>query len=108
LTRPTRGRERDELFEPAANARQPMTDPKPLLLETIMNTNLHAACEAARFELRFQSLFKEGRGYAFDCDASGRVDIDALSNSMRNSYLFARTLIGREYATPVVIPAELH
>jgi hypothetical protein len=71
-----------------------------------MNTESHPASESARYELRFQSLFREGRGYAFDCDASGRVDLDSLSSSMRNSYLFAHTLIGREYATPVVIPSS--
>ena len=73
-----------------------------------MNTALQAHAQAARFELRFQSLFKEGRGYAFDCDSGGHVDLDALSDKLRNSYLFARTLIGREYATPVVIASDLH
>jgi hypothetical protein len=33
--------------------------------------------------------------------------MDALSTTLRNSYLFARTLIGREYSTPVVIPGTL-
>ena len=71
-----------------------------------MHTAQHAIIPC-RFELRFQSLHKEGRGYAFDCDSAGRVDIDALSTPLRNSYLFARTLIGREYSSPVVIPAIL-
>ena len=72
-----------------------------------MNTAQHAEAAAARFELRFLSLHKEGRGYAFDCDAAGHVDLDALSPTLRNSYLFARTLIGREYSTPVVISRTL-
>jgi len=72
-----------------------------------MSTYQHTDAAARRFELRFQSLHKEGRGYAFDCDAEGRVDLDALSTSLRNNYLFARTLIGREYSSPVVIPATL-
>jgi hypothetical protein len=75
-----------------------------------MNTTQHVnanGAAASRFELRFQSLHKEGRGYAFDCDAAGHVDLDALSTSLRNSYLFARTLIGREYSSPVVIPSTL-
>jgi hypothetical protein len=73
-----------------------------------MNTTQQTSSAAAsRFELRFRSLHKEGRGYAFDCDAAGHVDLDALSTSLRNNYLFARTLIGREYSSPVVIPATL-
>jgi hypothetical protein len=61
----------------------------------------------ARFELRFQSLFDEGRAYAFPCDASGRVDLDALSGTLRTNYLFARTLIGRDFAMPAVRASTL-
>ena len=32
----------------------------------------------ASYELRFRSLFDDGRGYAFPCDAAGHVDLDAL------------------------------
>jgi hypothetical protein len=65
---------------------------------------------ATRYELRFPSLFDEGRGFAFPCDAAGRVDLDALSERARRNYFFARTLIGRDYATPAVLPcgAALH
>ena len=56
------------------------------------------------FELRFRSLFKPGRGLSFDCDASGNVDLDALSDTARNNYLYARTVIGREFFIPVVQP----
>jgi hypothetical protein len=55
---------------------------------------------SALFELRFHSLFNEGRGLAFPCDDVGKVDIDNLPDRARNNYLFARTLIGREFATP--------
>jgi hypothetical protein len=55
---------------------------------------------SARFELRFQSLFDDGRGLAFPCDAAGRVDLDALSERARNNYLGARALIGREFSMP--------
>ena len=71
-----------------------------------MNTSQHT--QAARFELRFESLFIEGRGYAFPCDASGQVDIDQLSPKLRLNYLFVRTLIGRDFSMPAVIPATLH
>jgi hypothetical protein len=57
-----------------------------------------------RFELRFESLFREGRSYAFPCDVEGHVDLDALSEAARCNYLFARAAMGREYATPKVRP----
>lgn len=62
----------------------------------------------APFELRFSPLTQFGRAYAFPCDATGRVDLDALSEQARNNYLFARTVIGRELAWPAVRPVELH
>jgi hypothetical protein len=60
------------------------------------------------YELRFQSLFNEGRGYAFPCDAKGNVDIDAMSERARLNYFYARTVIGREVATPAVRNLDLH
>ncbi|HEY8050280.1 MAG TPA: hypothetical protein VIE63_13980 [Ramlibacter sp.] len=56
----------------------------------------------SEFQLRFQSLFDPGRGYAFPCDAQGHVDLDKLSDRARNNYLYARAMIGREVATPAV------
>jgi hypothetical protein len=55
-----------------------------------------------RFQLRFDSLFQSGRGYAFPCDARGLVDLDGLSERARNNYLFARAMVGRDLATPAV------
>jgi hypothetical protein len=60
------------------------------------------APQPARFELRFQSLFDDGRGYAFSCDEAGHVDIDTLSSKARLNYFYARTVIGREVAMPAV------
>jgi hypothetical protein len=57
------------------------------------------------FQLRFQSLFDPGRGFAFPCDAEGHVNLDALSEKARNNYLYARAMIGREVSTPAVCPA---
>ena len=57
---------------------------------------------AGHYELRFQSLFREGRGWAFPCDAQGHVDLDTLSERARSNYLFARTVIGREVDVPRV------
>jgi hypothetical protein len=63
---------------------------------------------AERFELRFPSLFNEGRALAFPCDAQGRVNLDAMSERARNNYLFARTVIGRDFAMPFVRTASRH
>ena len=57
---------------------------------------------SSEFQLRFQSLFDPGRGYAFPCDAQGHVDLDKLSERARNNYLYARAMIGREVGTPAV------
>lgn len=61
---------------------------------TQLNTQAH--------QLRFASLFDPGRGITIPCDASGEVQMDDLSDRMRNAYLGARALVGREYAFPVV------
>jgi hypothetical protein len=53
---------------------------------------VHAARGA--FELRFRSLFREGRAMAFACDAHGRIDLDRLSERARERYLYARALVG--------------
>lgn len=55
-----------------------------------------------RFQLRFDSLYQPGRGYAFPCDARGLVDLDGLSERARNNYLFARAMVGRDLATPAI------
>jgi hypothetical protein len=60
------------------------------------------------FEIRFQSLFHEGRALAFPCDHEGHVDVDALSSLAKDNYLFARAMVGREYATPAVRVREMH
>lgn len=55
------------------------------------------------YELRFESLFHTGRALAFPCDARGGVRLDGLSDRARQNYLFARAVVGREYAVPVVL-----
>ena len=61
-----------------------------------------------QFELRFQSLFDSGRGFAFPCDPKGQVDLNQLSNRARNNYLYARAMVGRELAVPAVKCSTLH
>jgi hypothetical protein len=63
---------------------------------------------ASAYELRFRSLFDDGRGLAFPCDAHGHVDMDTLSVRALNNYLYARSVIGREFAMPAVQPSALH
>ncbi|MEK8048803.1 hypothetical protein AACH10_00960 [Ideonella sp. DXS22W] len=60
------------------------------------------------FELRFESLFVEGRGLAFPCDREGHVDLDALSERARSNYLYARAVVGREYRQPAVCRSQGH
>ena len=56
----------------------------------------------ARYELRFHSLYRPGRGYSFPCDACGRVDMDALSDGERHRYLYARAIVGHELSLPAL------
>ena len=72
-----------------------------------MNTPTQSICSSG-YQIRFQSLHHEGRALAFPCDAQGRVQLDALSDRARDNYLFARAVVGREYAHPAVLPSELH
>ena len=61
-----------------------------------------------QFQLRFQSLFQQGRGFAFPCDAKGQVDQDHMSERARNNYFYARAMVGRELTVPAVETALLH
>ena len=56
------------------------------------------------WHLRFESLFHPGRGLAFPCDDRGVVSLDGLSERARDNYLYARAVVGREFATPTVVP----
>ena len=60
------------------------------------------------YEIRFQSLFHEGRALCFPCDEEGHVAMDALSDRARDNYFYARAVVGREYAYPCVLPAISH
>jgi len=57
---------------------------------------------ATQFQLCYRSLFNPGRGYAFPCDAQGRVDLDGLSERARNNYFYARAMVGKEMNVPAV------
>lgn len=61
-----------------------------------------------QYEIRFPSLYREGHALAFPCDREGHVDLDALSERAKGNYLFARAMVGREFATPCVQLSDLH
>ncbi|MEO8081905.1 MAG: hypothetical protein ABI641_15330 [Caldimonas sp.] len=52
-------------------------------------------------ELRYQALFR-GPSLCFPCDERGDVPLDALSERARENYLYARAVVGLEYAYPSV------
>ena len=60
------------------------------------------------FELCFRSLFGDGKTLIFPCSASGEVDMDRLSERARCNYLFARAVVGRQFARPAVQAATVH
>ncbi|MDB5858910.1 MAG: hypothetical protein JWQ76_2599 [Ramlibacter sp.] len=64
--------------------------------------------DASGFQLRFRSLFREGRGYSFPCDAMGNVDMDRLSERARINYFFARAMVGRELHVAEIVAGALH
>jgi hypothetical protein len=65
-----------------------------------------AAHRPERVELRFAHRRNDRKSLAFPCDAAGRVDLDALDERSRNQYLFARALMGRDYAFPVMAACD--
>jgi hypothetical protein len=57
----------------------------------------------AAYELHFPSLSLSCCALSFPCDACGAVPLDTLSERVRNNYLFARALMGRDYGAPTVL-----
>ncbi|HMC16273.1 MAG TPA: hypothetical protein VKI18_11610 [Albitalea sp.] len=55
------------------------------------------------YQIRFRSLLQEGRALSFPCDSHGEVDLNALTQHALDDYLFARAMIGREFATPALL-----
>ena len=73
-----------------------------------MDISQMVSSEPIDYELRFQSLVEEGRVCAFPCDATGHVDMDALSDAARENYLYARIVVGREFSIPAVMVSAGH
>jgi len=62
----------------------------------------------SEFEVHFRSLLRRGLEFIFPCDREGHVDLDALSDRAKANYLFARAMVGREYARPAVCRNEVN
>lgn len=67
-----------------------------------MNTSTTVSHQARHYELRFRSLFREGRAYSFPCDARGQVAVGALSERAMCSYAYVRAMVGHEFCAPQV------
>jgi hypothetical protein len=72
---------------------------------TTMTTGRPSRTDEARFELRYRSLSAHRCGYAFPCDAQGRVNLDELSERARDNYFYARAMVGRDLL-PEVLPVH--
>ena len=55
------------------------------------------------YMLRFDDLHREGHGYSFPCDNQGQVDTNEMPDVMHKSYLYAKTRVGHDFATPRVL-----
>lgn len=58
--------------------------------------------DVCAYELQFAPLRPDAVSMSFPCDAKGRVALDALSERARSDYLFARAVVGCEFARPIV------
>jgi len=67
---------------------------------------MHRRSNSRAVATSFASTRSTGRGYTFPCDAGGRVDMDALSEDERDSYLYARAIIGHELSLPAVLRGD--
>lgn len=74
----------------------------------IQETMMEPSPSTNAYELRFHPLFADRRSYAFPCDATGHVDMDALSERARNNYLYARAMMGVEVTWPDVRASLAH
>jgi hypothetical protein len=63
-----------------------------------------SSAAAPSFQVRFLSLFVQGRALAFPCDALGRVDTAALTARAKVNYLLAQELVGKDYSLPYIWP----
>jgi len=60
-----------------------------------------AGGDTGPYELVYAPL-QVGPAYAFPCSAEGVVNLDQLSERARSNYLMARSLVGRDFLSPIV------
>lgn len=58
----------------------------------------------AKFQLRFTSLYEQGKGYTFPCNNEGRPVVAEMSNKEIRSYNDVKELVGIEVSYPVKEP----
>jgi hypothetical protein len=59
--------------------------------------------DSRAYQIRYESLFMQGRALSFPCNPRGEVDLNALTPRAKDNYLFARAMVGREFATPSLL-----
>jgi hypothetical protein len=62
---------------------------------------LTVPAQATRYELRFTDLSTGRCEYAFQCNKTGLVDIDELTDRRRTDYFYARSMVGKKFSAPV-------
>lgn len=55
------------------------------------------------YVIQYASLRDARSVLSFPCDGQGHVDLDELSPKAIECYLFARALVGRDFAMPAVV-----
>jgi hypothetical protein len=66
------------------------------------------AAPATGYQIRFEPLRAAAQPLVFHCEAHGRVELDALGGRARVDYLYARALVGRDFAQPAIVRRALH
>jgi hypothetical protein len=56
------------------------------------------------YEIFYRPLADTQSALRFPCDGQGHVDLDELSPQAVENYLFARAMVGRDYALPAIVP----
>jgi hypothetical protein len=56
------------------------------------------------YEIYYRPLADTQSALHFPCDVRGHVELDELSPESVENYLYARAMVGRDYALPAIIP----
>lgn len=67
-----------------------------------MNTVNVATGPNTAYRLCFEAPAMRAGGFDFPCDASGRVDLDRLSERSRNDYFYARVVAFQARVRPML------